>query len=191
MIRIKTVSYTHLDETNIDSNANISLNTDDKSPVYVESISLENFRYYAGKKEISFLTSGNRIAVLVVIYAKNGMGKTSIFDGVEFALKGQVDRIKEMVKRDIKDNKFKCAIYHNREHAKENSSVCIKLDNGTEVVRNVVSVANDRDDCRAVPAIKGNEIVGDDRELWNQLILPHYKIDNFVSARKPTDQYEE
>lgn len=179
------------DEINIDSNANISLNTDDKSPVYVESISLENFRYYAGKKELSFLTSGNRTAVLVVIYAKNGMGKTSIFDGVEFALKGQVDRIKEMVKRDIKDNKWKGAIYHNREHAKENSSVCIKLDNGTEVVRNVVSVANDRDDCRAVPAIKGNKIVGDDRELWNQLILPHYKIDNFVSARKPTDQYEE
>ncbi len=69
------------DEINIDSNANISLNTDDKSPVYVESISLENFRYYAGKKELSFLTSGNRTAVLVVIYAKNGMGKTSIFDG--------------------------------------------------------------------------------------------------------------
>ena len=174
------------------SEDNIFLNkANKKKPVYVEQISLENFRCYAGKKQFSFLTSANNAASLVVIYAKNGMGKTSIFDGIEFALKGQVDRIKEMVKRDSKDNKWKGAIYHNREHSQEKASVCINLNNGKQILRNVGSLSEERNDCRMMPVTKGSDIVGNDRELWNQLILPHYKIDNFVSARKPTDQYEE
>ncbi len=34
-----------------------------------------------------------------MIYAKNGVGKTSLFDGVEFALKGEVGRIVELGKK--------------------------------------------------------------------------------------------
>ena len=73
---------------------------------------------------------------------KNGDGKTSIFDAVEFALKGEVDRIKELIKRDKIDNEWKGAIYHNREHAKEEASVCIYLSNGRKIIRQVRSVAD-------------------------------------------------
>ena len=169
------------------SNGNINV------PAYVGKIELENFRRYSGKKEFSFILDkrSKKAASLVVIYAKNGDGKTSIFDAVEFALKGEVDRIKELIKRDKIDNEWKGAIYHNREHAKEEASVCIYLSNGRKIIRQVGSVADNHDDCEVLPVKEGSDIVEQNKSAWNQLILPHYRIDNFISARKPTDQYKE
>lgn len=169
------------------SNGNINV------PAYVGKIELENFRRYSGKKEFSFISDkrSKKAASLVVIYAKNGDGKTSIFDAVEFALKGEVDRIKELIKRDKIDNEWKGAIYHNREHAKEEASVCIYLSNGRKIIRQVRSVADNHDDCEVLPVKEGSDIVEQNKSAWNQLILPHYRIDNFISARKPTDQYKE
>lgn len=162
-------------------------------PAYVGKIELENFRRYSGKKEFSFISDkrSKKAASLVVIYAKNGDGKTSIFDAVEFALKGEVDRIKELIKRDKIDNEWKGAIYHNREHAKEDAFACIYLSNGRKIIRQVGSVADNHDDCEVLPVKEGNDIVEQNKSAWNQLILPHYRIDNFISARKPTDQYKE
>ena len=162
-------------------------------PAYVGKIELENFRRYSGKKEFSFISDkrSKKAASLVVIYAKNGDGKTSIFDAVEFALKGEVDRIKELIKRDKIDNEWKGAIYHNREHAKEEAFVCIYLSNGRKIIRQVGSVADNHDDCEVLPVKEGSDIVEQNKSAWNQLILPHYRIDNFISARKPTDQYKE
>lgn len=169
------------------SNGNINV------PVYVGKIELENFRRYSGKKEFSFISDkrSKKAASLVVIYAKNGDGKTSIFDAVEFALKGEVDRIKELIKRDKIDNEWKGAIYHNREHANEYAFVCIYLSNGRKIIRQVGSVADNHDDCEVLPVKEGGDIVEQNKSAWNQLILPHYRIDNFISARKPTDQYKE
>ena len=31
----------------------------------------------------------------------------------------------------------------------------------------------------------------DQRKIWNQLILPRDKIDSFISAKSPTDQFKE
>ena len=81
----------------------------------LESMVLQNFRGYAGNVTVDFRDCRKAAASFVVIYAKNGVGKTSLFDGVEFALKGEIGRIIDLV---LKDKKYKSegAIYHNREN---------------------------------------------------------------------------
>ena len=58
-------------------------------PLKLESLELQNFRGYAGNVTIDFRDCRSKAASFAVIYAKNGVGKTSLFDGVEFALKAK------------------------------------------------------------------------------------------------------
>lgn len=160
----------------------------------LESMVLQNFRGYAGNVTVDFRDCRKEAASFVVIYAKNGVGKTSLFDGVEFALKGEIGRIIDLV---LKDKKYKSegAIYHNRENSDKEAFVSLRLDRGNlrEIERHVSKVVEGGNDIGANPAKKGKEITGkkDDGEKWNQVILPHEKIDGFISARSATGRYKE
>lgn len=157
----------------------------------LKSLTLKNFRRYEGEKIIEFNDRNGRSASFVLIYAKNGMGKTSIFDGIEFALKGEVERISNLNAKE--KEKMKGPIYHHRDHSDEEAYVVINLDNGKLIRRKVANLPENGNDCRIVPANLGSEITGkkDQRKIWNQLILPHDKIDSFISAKSPTDQFKE
>lgn len=157
----------------------------------LESLTLKNFRKYEGEKVIRFIDGNGQSAKFVLIYAKNGMGKTSIFDGIEFALKGEVERISKLNAKE--KEKMRGPIYHHRDHSDEEAYVVINLNNGKLIRRKVANVSKDGNDCRIVPANLGSEITGrkDQRKIWDQLILPHDKIDSFISAKSPTAQFEE
>lgn len=157
----------------------------------LESLTLKNFRKYEGKKVIGFNDRNGQPASFVLIYAKNGMGKTSIFDGIEYALKGEVERIRKLNAKE--KEKMRGPIYHHRDHSDEEAYVVINLNNGKLIRRKVANVSKDGNDCRIVPANLGSEITGrkDQRKIWDQLILPHDKIDSFISAKSPTAQFEE
>lgn len=157
----------------------------------LESLTLKNFRKYEGEKVIRFIDKNGRSAKFVLIYAKNGMGKTSIFDGIEFALKGEVERISKLNAKE--KEKMRGPIYHHRDHSNEEAYVVINLNNGELIRRKVANVPKDGNDSRIVPANLGSEITGrkDQRKIWDQLILPHDKIDSFISAKSPTAQFEE
>ena len=157
----------------------------------LESLTLKNFRKYEGKKVIGFNDRNGQPASFVLIYAKNGMGKTSIFDGIEFALKGEVERIRKLNYKE--KEKMRGPIYHHRDHSDEEAYVVINLNNGKLIRRKVANVPKDGNDCRIVPANLGSEITGrkDQRKIWDQLILPHDKIDSFISAKSPAAQFEE
>ena len=61
----------------------------------VKKIKLKNFRGYKGCVEFNLVDQDKKPASFVVIYAPNGVGKTSLFDGVEYALKGEVSYLKK------------------------------------------------------------------------------------------------
>lgn len=147
-------------------------------------LELQNFRAYEGRVSIPFRDKTGKPASFVAIYAKNGVGKTSLFDGFEFALTGEVSRLTEL------SESGKGAVYHNRMHADEKAYVKLTLENGKNVIRNVASIVENGNDCRRNPPIEGKEIVGKP-EQWNQTILPHHIIDGFISAKTPTCQYKE
>lgn len=159
----------------------------------LENMVLQNFRGYAGKFQIDFRDCRERAASFVVIYAKNGVGKTSLFDGVEFALKGEIGRITSLAAND-KNNKYTGAIYHNRDNADKDAFVLLRLEEKmSPILRNVSKIAEGGNDCRIIPAIQGKEITGTkkEREKWDQIVLPHDKIDSFISAKSSAEQYKE
>lgn len=157
----------------------------------LESLILKNFRKYEGEKVIRFKDRNGQPASFVLIYAKNGIGKTSIFDGVEFALKGEVERIKALNNKETA--KMKGPIYHHRDHAHEEAYVILNFNNGGVIRRKVANLNENGNDCRINPASLGRNITGksEQKEAWNQLILPHDKIDSFISAKSPTAQFKE
>lgn len=158
----------------------------------LKSMELQNFRGYAGKFSIDFRDSREKPASVVVIYAKNGVGKTSLFDGVEYVLKGEVGRIVSLMAKD-KYNKQKGAVYHNRDNADKDAYVSMMLEGDIPILRKVAKVAEGGNDCGIKTALKGKEITGTSKEKdrWDRIVLPHDKIDSFISARTSTEQYKE
>lgn len=166
----------------------IKVESNNKNITKLKEIQLQNFRAYKSRNQIMLCNTDNKPASFVAIYAKNGVGKTSIFDGVEFALTGEVGRFKE-----IKD-KEEGAIYRNRENSNKRAYVDLILENNKNIIRNVANVRNGSNDIvRNRLAAEVTDLVGksEDSQKWEQIILPHDKIDNFISAKSGVDRYEE
>lgn len=166
----------------------INVDSNNKKITKLKEIQLQNFRAYKSRNKIILCDTDSKPASFVAIYAKNGVGKTSIFDGVEFALKGEVSRFKE-----IKD-KEEGAIYRNRENSNKRAYVDLILDNNKNIIRNVASVRDGSNDIiRNRLAKDVEDLVGksEDSQKWEQTILPHDKIDNFISAKSGAERYKE
>lgn len=80
------------------------------------SMQVQNFRVYRGQKNFAFTAenASDCPASLVMIYAPNGMGKTSICDALEWALTGKIQRLSDMEKLIGRSN----MLLHNREKYK-------------------------------------------------------------------------
>lgn len=161
----------------------------------INRMELQNFRRYEGNLKVDLTGKNRKPSAFTLIYAKNGYGKTSLFDGLEYVLKGEVDRIVDLLKNNNKGQLLKGAIYHNKKYAEKVAYSQIELDSGKIIKRNVASVQEGKNDCRLNPLGKNNglDIVGPtkEKEKWNQIILPHDKIDTFISAHTPTEKYGE
>ena len=79
----------------------------------INRIELQNFRRYEGNLKIDLTGKNKKPSAFTLIYAPNGYGKTSLFDGLEYAFKGEVERIVDLIKSN-KDQPLKGAIYHNK-----------------------------------------------------------------------------
>lgn len=160
----------------------------------INRIELQNFRRYEGNLKVDLVGKNGKSAAFILIYAKNGYGKTSLFDGLEYVFKGEVDRIAGLLKSN-KDQPLKGAIYHNKNCADRLAYSQIELENGEIIKRNVPAIQNGKNDCKLNQLGKNNglDIIGStkDNTKWNQIILPHDKIDTFISAHTPTEKYEE
>lgn len=79
----------------------------------INQIELQNFRKYEGNLKVDLTGKNEKASAFTLIYAKNGYGKTSIFDGLEYVFKGEVDRIVDLLNNN-KNQPLKGAIYHNK-----------------------------------------------------------------------------
>ena len=61
--------------------------TEEAAAIQVQSISIEGFRAYRRKTELSFGDD------LTVLFGPNGFGKTSVFDAIDFAFTGEIGRL--------------------------------------------------------------------------------------------------
>lgn len=151
----------------------------------ISKITLENFRVFSGKREISFNNSNNQPADFICIYGKNGFGKTSLFDGFEWFFTGEI----HLLQKDLKNNitRYEGNVLKNR-YASENegASISVEFSDGKCGRRTVVKRYDSINDYN-----KGKPS-GECKELINKKqILPHSKIDSFVYASKPESMYNE
>jgi len=158
----------------------------------IKKVSIKNFRSYCGIKEFDLRDKNGNGAQLVVIFAPNGYGKTSFFDAIEWNLTGKIDRLEK-----IKNNnsKFKGYVLANTDmDKKQDSFVEIMIDNGDKIKKQVKKIEGrrkqdyDNNDLDK-ESMNGEEYV--DFSNWNDLILPHHKIDNFVGSLTPEKRYKE
>lgn len=158
----------------------------------IKHVNIRNFRKYCGLKEFDFTDKNKKGAQLVVIFAPNGYGKTSFFDAIEWSLTGQIDRLDKIRNNNLK---FKGYVLANTNMDKEDSSyVEIIIDNGDKIKKQVKKVEGPRKQDYDNNNIDKESINGEkyiDFTQWNNLILPHHKIDNFVAALTPEKRYEE
>lgn len=91
----------------------------------ISKITLENFRVFSGKREISFNNSNNQPADFICIYGKNGFGKTSLFDGFEWFFTGEI----HLLQKDLKNNitRYEGNVLKNR-YASENEGASISVE---------------------------------------------------------------
>lgn len=160
----------------------------------VTGVELVNFRVYRGKRKFSFIQDG-KPARLVVLFAPNGMGKTSFFDGIEWGLTGSVGRFTGIADKNILGS----TVLKNTE-AKPDEAAYVKIyQEKNDWIRRKVSEIIGRTqkdygsghwDCSANNPLKEYLSVNQNG-IWNSLILPHHKIDGFIAGMKPKELYKE
>ncbi len=161
-----------------------------EKPIHVNKLVLHNFRTYENRRTFDFTCSDNGPSSFVLIYAKNGVGKTSIFDGVEFLLKGVVDRINALQKinsRSVTPD----TMLHNINHKNEESTVLAILSDSNELERRVGW--NTDNDLRQNVPVKGKDFIydGSNQRDWQKIILPHDSIDGYTTSNTPEIVYRD
>lgn len=157
----------------------------------IQKVIIQNFRSYKGEKIFNF-ANGDNLARLIVLFAPNGMGKTSFFDGIEWIFTASVDRFKKIGNQNIDGTILK----NTEAKAREKAFVTIFMENGEWVKREVSSVnGRTKKDCGKGRISFSEEnslekVVGEER-FWKNLMLQHHKIDGFIAAADPHELYKE
>ena len=158
----------------------------------LKSLRIKHFRSYLGEHKFDFVKNNN-VARLVVLYAPNGYGKTSLFDAVEWDLTNEIDRFNDILNSDYGG---KAIIKNLKAPQDERGFVELETDQSKKIKREIAELdtRSNQDVVRKAKVTYTPSCIeaeyGDVR-IWKNIILQHHKIDGFISARKPTDLYTE
>lgn len=158
----------------------------------ITRVEFQNFRVYRGKRNFDFGKNG-KPARLVVLFAPNGMGKTSFFDGVEWGLSGEVGRLTEIADSNISGTPV---LKNTEAESNEPAYVRIYQETGDWIERKVSELnKKTKKDWGAghTKCSKDNPLKRylNDSKVWGNSILPHHKIDGFIAGMKPKELYRE
>ena len=103
------------------------------APIRLKSISIEGFRAYRRKMEISFGDD------LTILFGPNGFGKTSVFDAVDFAFTGEIGRLHTRT-----EGRFRRVAAHlDNKNGRSEVALTVGLKDGThQLVRRVMERMN-------------------------------------------------
>lgn len=160
--------------------------------IKLSKIELEAFRGYKNKVTFDFTLQGNKTADLIAIYAPNGFGKTSFFDGVEWNTKGSIERFDEnsKIKNAAKD--FGGSILKNRESSLSQGTVSI-FDTENLFFTRRTSKSENSDLLAGKVDMKSNspiKNIGEYKDFKKIEILPQSRIDSFLSSNSPEEKYQ-
>lgn len=160
--------------------------------IKLSKIELEAFRGYKNKVTFDFTLQGNKTADLIAIYAPNGFGKTSFFDGVEWNTKGRIERFDENSKIKNAARDFGGSILKNRESSLSQGTVSIFDTENLFFTRRTSKSENSdllagKVDAKSNSPIKN---IGEYKDFKKIEILPQSRIDSFLSSNSPEEKYQ-
>lgn len=170
----------------------------------ITSLTVNNFRVFQNHNFDFTACADNDPAGLVVIYAPNGVGKTSVCDAIEWGLTGKIYRFENIGATQRDRNIRKSAqglLLHNRKthktveaykraHDKSNVTITATIDGEKDAVALTRTVRNAISDY-TIGTIMGKIPWGNAEVPWDTVILPHDKLEKFISAVKPEDRFTE
>lgn len=159
----------------------------------VTRVEFSNFRVYKGERIFDFYKNGIP-ARLIVLFAPNGMGKTSFFDGIEWGLSGSVSRFLNIADKNIS----KIPVLKHTEAQNETAYVKIYIQGGHWIKRKVSNLNGRTNKDYGAGTVEwsqnnplGEYLLSGSSSVLGNLILPHHKIDGFIAGMKPTVLYKE
>jgi DNA repair protein SbcC/Rad50 len=161
--------------------------------IKLKAIELDSFRAYKDKQLFNFTNEKGEIVNLIVIFAPNGFGKTSLLDAIEWGLSKEINRFSNngVLKKVTKlEKEF---ILKNRDS--ENSCGVIKFidDKDDALILNTqVRGRKYRSDYNEGLVIEDSSELRllRDSVLAKDNILSHDKIDSFLLVSSGADRYE-
>lgn len=108
----------------------------------INKITIDGFRAYETKQEFDFTNIKGETSNLVLIFAPNGFGKTSFFDGVEWSFTGEIERLKNYLKNKPKAK----ALLSHEKNARGFATIDIGFDNNMSLKRETLPVRNSNND---------------------------------------------
>lgn len=166
--------------------------TTQNNNIKLSKIILEAFRGYRDKVTFDFTLPNNKIADIIAIYAPNGFGKTSFFDGIEWNTKGKIERFEENSKIKNSAEMFGGSILKNRESNLNNGSVSLFDQQNLHFTR----ITSSSDKWDLLPGRLDPNNTSPLKNIVNYKthkkieILPQSRIDSFLSSNTPEEKYQ-
>lgn len=160
--------------------------------IKLRRIELEAFRGFREKVIFDFSLSNGLIADFIVIFAPNGFGKTSFFDGVEWATKGSIERFDENSKIKNAAKEAGGNILKNNESGLKSGTVSLVDANDRIYSRHTSNseywdLLPGRLDKKNTSQLKNLKKFNDNKKIE---ILPQSRIDSFLNSTTPEEKYE-
>ncbi|OUB39283.1 AAA family ATPase [Bacillus thuringiensis] len=161
--------------------------------IKIKKIELGAFRAYEEKQVFDFTNSKGQVANLVVIFAPNGFGKTSLLDAIEWGLTKEIHRFanNEVLKKVTKTETG--IILKNRNSATSNGFVKFTDDEDqTLLINTKVTGRKYRSDYNDGIEVESSSELQNIREraLAKDNILSHDKIESFLLFSSGEERYK-
>jgi len=151
----------------------------------IKKVEIEAFRAYKTKLDgtFDFTNNGDGPANFVAIYAPNGFGKSSFYDGVEWAITNRLNRLVSY-QNELKSTKKKgegLNIVRNKYADDKTATTVVVTTNGQKVYeRKLAKIRNNQNDM----------FLGDpENEFFRHTMLGQDEIEKFLREEKPQERY--
>lgn len=149
----------------------------------IKEIAIEAFRCF-DYQSLSFETDEGELANLIVVYAPNGFGKTSLFDAIEYGITGSVNRFMRGVyqKDNMIDKSFRnkhSFLFNKNVDAKRNIHIAIRFDGTFEDIDRTFLVADEN---------MFSSKVQTHNDFFKNVILSQEWFDSFIRSTTPEER---
>lgn len=162
----------------------------------IKRLKFDNFRVYNTIKDEPF-TIDIENKPIVLIYGNNGMGKSSLFDGIEWGITGKIERYNVGSKE-----KNKYHFLKNHFTNRNDGFVEVEFDNGFLIKREIlVKGKSDYNSGKLININKGeisktiinedySKIINIENQFNTSHLLSQELLNNFIKSKKETERYE-